>query len=82
MARIQAPVYGFYAGNDARIGATIPAAKEQMAAAHKQYDAVVYDGAGHGFMRAGEDPAGTEPNQKARTAAWVRWKQLLKDRSQ
>ena len=28
MARITAPVYGFYAGNDARIGATIPAAKE------------------------------------------------------
>ena len=24
MARIQAPVYGFYAGNDARVGATIP----------------------------------------------------------
>ena len=24
MARIKAPVYGFYAGNDERIGATIP----------------------------------------------------------
>ena len=24
MVRIKAPVYGFYAGNDARIGATIP----------------------------------------------------------
>ncbi|MGD0666634.1 MAG: dienelactone hydrolase family protein [Bryobacteraceae bacterium] len=82
MARIDAPVYGFYAGNDARIGATIPATKEQMAAAHKQYDPVVYDGAGHGFMRAGEDPAGSEANQKARAAAWARWKKLLKERSQ
>jgi len=82
MARIQAPVYGFYAGNDARIDATLPATKEQMAAAHKQYDPVVYDGAGHGFMRAGEDPAGTEPNQKARSEAWARWKQLLKERSE
>jgi len=27
MARIQAPVYGFYAGNDARIDATLPTAK-------------------------------------------------------
>jgi len=36
-----------------------------MAAAKKQYDPVVYDGAGHGFMRAGEDPAGNEANQKA-----------------
>ena len=82
MARIQAPVYGFYAGNDARIDATLPTAKDQMAAAKKQYDPVVYDGAGHGFMRAGEDPSGNEPNQKARAAAWVRWKQLLKERSQ
>lgn len=82
MARINVPVYGFYAGNDARIDATLPATKEQMAAAHKQYDPVVYDGAGHGFMRAGEDPAGNEGNQKARAAAWERWRTLLQDRSQ
>jgi carboxymethylenebutenolidase len=82
MVRIEAPVYGFYAGNDARINATLPTAKEQMTAAHKQYDPVVYDGAGHGFMRAGEDPAGNEANQKARAEAWARWKQLLKERSE
>ncbi len=82
MARIQAPVYGFYGGNDARVDATLPATKEQMAAANKQYDAVVYDGAGHGFMRAGEDPAGNAGNQKARAEAWVRWKKLLKELSQ
>jgi len=82
MARIQAPVYGFYGGNDARIDAMLPATKEQMASAHKTYDPVVYDGAGHGFMRAGEDPNGTEGNQKARSAAWARWKQLLKTLSQ
>ncbi len=28
MAGITAPVYGFYAGNDARIGATLPDARE------------------------------------------------------
>jgi len=78
MARIKAPVYGFYAGNDARIDATIPDAREQMKAAGKTYDPVIYEGAGHGFMRAGEDPAGNEANQKARTEAWVRWKSLLK----
>src|ERR1700693_5371952 len=32
MARIQAPVYGFYAGDDARIGATIPDAIQHMTA--------------------------------------------------
>ncbi len=57
MARIKAPVYGFYAANDARIGAMIPDAVAQMKAAGKTYDIVTYEGAGHGFMRAGEAPA-------------------------
>lgn len=77
MTRIKAPVYGFYAGNDARIGATIPDAKEQMKAAGKTYDPVIYDGAGHGFMRAGEAPDANDANKKARADAWVRWKDLL-----
>lgn len=77
MARITAPVYGFYAGNDARIGATIPQAKQDMAAAGKTYDPVTYDGAGHGFMRAGEAPDANEGNKKARDDAWARWKSLL-----
>lgn len=77
MKRINAPVYGFYAGNDARIGATIPQAKEDMAAAGKTYEPVTYDGAGHGFMRAGDDPGGNDGNKKARTDAWARWKELL-----
>jgi carboxymethylenebutenolidase len=54
---ITAPVYGFYAGNDSRVDATIPTSTEAMKTAGKKYDPVTYDGAGHGFMRAGEDPA-------------------------
>jgi carboxymethylenebutenolidase len=81
MERIKAPVYGFYGGNDARIGATIPETKENMKAAGKTYEPVIYQGAGHGFMRAGEDPAGTEANRKARDEAWARWKALLKKNS-
>jgi carboxymethylenebutenolidase len=77
MANIKAPVYGFYAGNDARIDSTIPDAKEQMKAAGKSYDPVVYDGAGHGFMRAGEAPDANDANKKARTESWARWKSLL-----
>jgi carboxymethylenebutenolidase len=57
VSAITAPVYGFYAGEDARIGATIPATTEAMKKAGKKYDPVTYEGAGHGFMRAGEDPA-------------------------
>lgn len=57
VAAITAPVYGFYAGEDARIGATLPATEAAMKAASKKYEPVTYAGAGHGFMRAGEDPA-------------------------
>src|SRR5690242_5954735 len=77
MARIKTPVYGFFAGNDARIGAMIPDAIANMKAAGKTFEPVTYDGAGHGFMRAGEAPDANEGNAKARTEAWKRWKSLL-----
>src|SRR5712692_1092515 len=77
MVRIKAPVYGFYAGNDARIGAMIPDAVAQMKAVGKAYDIVTYEGAGHGFMRSGEAPDAKEADRKARAEAWVRWKSLL-----
>ncbi len=81
MARIKAPVYGFYGGNDARIDATIPKAQEDMKAAGKTYEPVTYEGAGHGFMRAGEQPDATPANKKAREEAWARLKQLVKKNS-
>ena len=65
MAQITAPVYGFYAGNDARIGATVPQTVIDMKAAGKFYEPVTYDGAGHGFMRAGQAPDATPENKKA-----------------
>src|ERR1700722_17579517 len=76
---ITAPVYGFYAGNDARIDATIPATTAAMKAAGKKYEPVTYDGAGHGFMRAGEDPTNTVPgNKTAREQGFTRLVTLLK----
>src|SRR5437870_11502333 len=67
-----------YGGNDNRINATIPKATELMKQAGKTYEPVIYEGAGHGFMRAGEAPDANEPNKKARDQAWQRWKELLK----
>lgn len=89
VSAIKAPVYGFYAENDARVDATIPKSQEAMKAAGKKYEPVTYDGAGHGFMRAGEAPAPAADapqnikdayaaNQKARDDAWKRWLDLLK----
>ena len=76
-ARIKAPVYGFYGGNDERVNATIAPAEDAMKAMGKKYEPVKYEGAGHGFMRQGEDPSGSEADKKARAAAWERWKALL-----
>jgi carboxymethylenebutenolidase len=78
LARIACPVYGFYGGNDARINATVPDSVKLMKDVGKTYEPVTYDGAGHGFMRSGDDPAGMEVNRKARNAAWERWKGILK----
>ena len=77
LAKITAPVYGFYAGNDARINATLPKTTEAMTELKKKYEPVTYEGAGHGFMRAGEAPDANEANKKARDDAWARWKKIL-----
>src|SRR5712691_7630083 len=89
LAKIKAPVYGFYAGNDARVDASVPATTDAMKELKKPYDIVTYEGAGHGFMRAGDAPEpgadasqqvrdGYPANKKGRDAAWVRWKELLR----
>lgn len=77
MKAITAPVYGFYAGNDARITSTVDQAKVDMKAAGKTYEPTVYDGAGHGFMRAGEAPDASAENSAARQAGFRRLVQLL-----
>jgi carboxymethylenebutenolidase len=86
LERISCPVYGFYGENDNRVDATIPKTVEAMKKLGKTYEPVIYKAAGHGFMRAGEDPTPAEDdkkaaqaaNRKAREDAWKRWKDLLK----
>ena len=78
IARINSPVYGFYGGRDARVNATVPPTAELMKEVGRTFEPVTYEGAGHGFMRAGELPNASEANQKAREKAWGRWKVLLK----
>jgi len=77
MKNINAPVYGFYAGNDARVTATVPQAETDMKAAGKTYEPVTYDGAGHGFMRAGEAPDASAPNAAARAEGFRRLVKML-----
>ncbi|MEZ4829297.1 MAG: dienelactone hydrolase family protein [Bacteroidia bacterium] len=78
-ARIKAPVYGFYGGNDNRVNSTIDASKTNMEAGSKFYETVIYPGAGHAYMRSGDDPAldADNPNKIARNASWERLKKIL-----
>ena len=48
MAHIKGPVYGFYAGNDARIGATVPDTTTAMKAAGKTFEPVPMTAQGTG----------------------------------
>lgn len=61
LTKITAPVYGFYAGNDARINATLQATTQAMTELKKTFDPVTYEGSGHGFMRAGDAPEPPAP---------------------
>jgi carboxymethylenebutenolidase len=78
IARIPCPVYGFYGENDARINAGIEKATAAMKEAGKSYDPVLYKGAGHGFMRAGEMTGAKDDEKKARGDAWARIREILK----
>lgn len=78
IAAITAPVYGFYAGNDARIGATVPQTTTDMKGAGKVYEPVTYEGAGHGFMRAGQAPEAKEADKKAFDEGFERMLKVLK----
>jgi carboxymethylenebutenolidase len=68
MAKITCPVYGNYAGNDARISATVPATAAAMAELKKSYEPHVFDGAGHGFLRQQNGQNGA--NLKAAQQSW------------
>jgi carboxymethylenebutenolidase len=92
VSKIECPVFGFYGGTDMRINGGIPKAEELMKAANKKYEPVIYEGAGHGFMRQGEAPEPKlddekkqeralkqyEADKKGREAAWKRLKEILK----
>ena len=78
VAGITAPVHGFYGGNDARVNATIPRSEELMRAAGKPFEYIIYDGAGHAYMRSGMAADASEANRKAHDQSWQRWLALLR----
>jgi carboxymethylenebutenolidase len=77
LAAIKAPVLGNYGGDDARVTATVAPTVEAMKKAGKRYEAHVYEGAGHGFLRqqAGREGA----NLKATREAWPKTLAFLRE---
>ncbi len=76
LRNIQAPVMGFYGGDDQRVNATIEPAKAEMDRLGKHYEPNIYEGAGHGFLRAQNDREGA--NMTASEQAWPATIQFLK----
>ncbi len=68
LEKIHAPVLGLYGGDDARVSTTVSPAAEEMKKLGKPYTYHLYDGAGHGFLRAQGDRNGA--NLKAAQQAW------------
>lgn len=76
-SKVSAPVYGFYGGSDARVNASLEKTTAGVKAAGKTFDPVIYEGAGHAFMRSGEEAGATPANKAAAEGGWKRLLELL-----
>lgn len=74
VAKIRIPVLGLYGENDQRVNATIAYTDSTMKAIGGTYVSRIYTGAGHGFLRAQDQPANAEAAKQAwpETVAWFR----------
>ncbi len=79
-AQINAAVLGLYGGDDARVNATIKTAEGEMARLGKTYEPNLYEGAGHGFLRAQEARDGA--NMMATEQAWPRTVEFLRQHTE
>ena len=68
LAAVEAPVLGLYGEDDARVNETIPPAQNRMEELGKSFQVEIFDGAGHGFLRAQEGREGR--NLAASSQAW------------
>lgn len=68
LLHVTVPVLGLYAGDDARVGATVPATDSAMRALGKSFSVHTFAGAGHGFARQQDGKGGA--NLLAIRQAW------------
>ena len=74
LTTVRAPLLGLYGENDARVNATIPPTDSAMRAMGKTYEAQIFPGAGHGFLRQQDAAPNLEATRRAwpATVAWFR----------
>ena len=77
LAGVNARVLGNYGGDDARVNADIAPTSQAMLSLGKSYEAITYDGAGHGFLRAQQERNGA--NLRASQEAWARTVSFLQE---
>lgn len=77
LSKVQAPMMGNYGGNDARVTSTVEPTESAMKRLGKSYAPHVYEGAGHGFLRAQDGQNGA--NQKAAEQAWPATIEFLRE---
>ena len=65
LGSVRVPVLGLYGGDDERVNATIPRARDALG---DGFTAHIYDGAGHGFLRQQDGREGA--NLRASEQAW------------
>ena len=68
LTSVKVPVLGLYAGDDARVNATVPRTDTVMRRLGKSYEVHFFEGAGHGFLRQQDGREGA--NLRASARAW------------
>ncbi|WP_417364325.1 dienelactone hydrolase family protein [Galbibacter sp.] len=76
-SKIDTPIYGFYGANDNRVNASIPATEKAMKQHNKSYLPVIYQGAGHAYMRQGAAEDASVEEKKAHDDSWKRMLTIL-----
>jgi carboxymethylenebutenolidase len=69
-SKAKTPILGLYGGNDNRVNAGIDKAKAELAKKNVTYDPHIFDGAGHGFLRAQGGSPQAPGNKAATEQAW------------
>jgi carboxymethylenebutenolidase len=68
LSTVRVPVLGLYAGDDARVNSTVPAADSALKSLGRTFTYRMFDGAGHGFLRQQDGREGA--NMRASVEAW------------